>query len=165
MSQIEQLKNELALPPVCQIGVAVRDVSKTAEVYSTLFGVGPFNVYEATIHPYWYRDDKEPSTWRVKQGKAMMGNVELELMQHLEGRSAVAEWLEVHGEGLHHLGFLVSDFDGYARKFAALGFAPLLRVETFSKAYNGELKAACFDTTRVGGIIFEIFYKSWLLKP
>ena len=48
-SQTEQVRNELALPPVNQIGVAVRDVSKAADFYSTLFGVGPFNVYEATL--------------------------------------------------------------------------------------------------------------------
>lgn len=139
-------------------------MSKAADFYSTLFGVGPFNVYEATLDPYWYREDKNPSILRVKQGKAMLGTVELELMQHLEGRSAVAEWLEVHGEGLHHLGFLVLDFDAYAARFAALGFGPLLRVEAYSKAYNGQLKAACFDTTRVGGIIFEVFFKSWLIE-
>jgi len=37
-----------------------------------------------------------------------------------------------------------------------------MRTETFVEIYDGHLRACYFDTSRVGGVICEIIWKSWL---
>jgi 4-hydroxyphenylpyruvate dioxygenase-like putative hemolysin len=97
-------------------------------------------------------------------GKAMWGNVELELIQPLEGESLHTDFLETYGEGLHHLGFNVVNYDVVFERFLQEGFKPLMRAESYVAAYKGHLKACYFDTRRIGGIIFEIIWKSWLME-
>jgi len=160
MSDVDKLMKQLNLPPVSQIGVVVWDVDKAVEYYSSVFGIGPFNVYEFVPEKHWHKE--EPSHSKVKMGKAMLGSIELELIQPLEGKSIHQEFLDTRGEGLQHIAFNVSNYDDLFDRFIKAGFKPLLRSETYVPAYKGNLKAAYFDTDRVGGIIFEICWKSWL---
>ena len=160
MTGIDELKTKLGLPPVSQIGVVVRDVRKAADYYSSLFGIGPFTVYEFVPEKHWHMEELTYS--KVLMGKAMWGNIELELITPLEGKSIHKDFLESHGEGLQHLGFNVPHFDELYERFIQEGFKPLLRGETYVETYKGYLKACYFDTRRVGGIIFEIIWKSWL---
>ncbi len=160
MTGITELKARLGLPPVSQIGVVVRDVYKTAEYYSSLFGIGPFTVYDFVPGKHWYREELTYS--KVRMGKAVWGNLELELIQPLEGRSIHVDFLERHGEGLQHLGFNVANFDELYERFIQEGFKPLLRGESYVETYKGHLKACYFDTSRIGGVLFEIIWKSWL---
>jgi methylmalonyl-CoA/ethylmalonyl-CoA epimerase len=160
MTGIDELKARLKLPAVSQIGVVVRDVRKTAEHYSTLFGIGPFTIYEFAAEKHWHMEELTYS--KVLMGKAVWGNLELELIQPLEGKSIHVDFLRQHGEGLQHLGFNIADFDEYFKRFTEAGFKPLLRGETYVETYKGNLKACYFDTRAIGGIIFEIIWKSWL---
>ena len=158
---IESLRAALALPPIAQIGIAVRDVHATTAFYRDTFGIGPFTVYEFHSEKAWYHE--QPSVYRTLQGKAMLGNIELEFMQPIEGPSPAREFLEKNGEGLQHLGFLVPDYDDAFGRLVKAGFEPVLRVESFVPTYNGIVKACCFDTCSVGGVMVEIMWKSWLV--
>ena len=82
MTEIERIKAEFGLPPVSQIGVAVWDVDKAVDYYSSIFGIGPFTVYEFVPEKHWIMEELTYS--KVKMGKAMMGQVEFELIQPLE---------------------------------------------------------------------------------
>jgi len=95
-------------------------------------------------------------------GKAMWGNLELELIQPLEGQAIHTEFLQSRGEGMHHLGFNVANYDEICERFLQAGFKPLLRAESYVETYKGQLKACYFDTEKIGGIYFEIIWKSWL---
>jgi 4-hydroxyphenylpyruvate dioxygenase-like putative hemolysin len=159
MSASEELRTRIGLPPVSQIGVVVRDVDKAVEFYSSVFGLGPFTVYEFSPEKHWYME--EPSPLTLKMGKAMWGEVEWELLQPVQGKSLHKEFLETHGEGLQHLGFKVSDYDGTYKRMLDAGFRPLMRAETYVETYQGHLKACYFDTRRVGGVIFEIIWREW----
>ena len=160
MSGIDELRVKLKLPPVSQIGVVVRDVRKAADYYSSLFGIGPFTVYEFVPEKHWYMEELTYS--KITMGKAMWGNIELELIQPMEGKSLHQDFLDRHGEGLQHLGFFVSDFEERVEAFLQAGFKPVLRGETYVEPYKGYLKACYFDTQKVGGVLFEIIWKSWL---
>jgi catechol 2,3-dioxygenase-like lactoylglutathione lyase family enzyme len=155
----EGLRRELDLPPISQIGVAVKDVDQAVEYYSSVFGIGPFTVYDFTPEKHWYLE--EPSPLTLRQGKAMWGTVEWELMQLLDGRSAINDFLETHGEGLQHFGFVVPDYDEKLCRMERAGFRPLARIESHSEIYGGYLKACLFDTRRTGGVMFEFIWKSW----
>jgi methylmalonyl-CoA/ethylmalonyl-CoA epimerase len=160
MADANDLKAKLGLPPVSQIGVIVRDVNKAAEYYSSLFGVGPFTIYDFVPekHLYW----GEPTYAKLRMAKAPWGNIELELIQPLEGKSPHMDWFQKHGEGIQHLGFIVRDFDSLYKNFIAEGFKPLLESGYYSDVYKGEVKVTYFDTDKLVGVLFEIIWKSWL---
>lgn len=163
MKPFEETRKRLSLPPVSQIGIVVREMEGAVDHYSSAFGLGPFTVYEFAPDKHWYRE--EPSPVRLRMGKAMLGGIEVELLQPLDGKSDHREFLETRGEGLHHLGFNVADYDEVFGKFLEEGFEPLMRAETFVPTYNGYLRACYFDTRRIGGVLFEILWKSWLTSP
>ncbi len=158
-ANIEDIKINLGLPPVSQIGVVVKDVDRSVQYYSSMFGIGPFTTYEFVPENYWFME--EPSYLKFRMGKADWGPVEWELLQPLEGKSLHQEFLETHGEGLQHLGFNVKDYDEVFDRFIKAGFEPVMRAETYVDTYKGYLKACYFDTRRVGGVLFEIIWRSW----
>jgi methylmalonyl-CoA/ethylmalonyl-CoA epimerase len=160
MNAVRELQAELRLPQVAQIGVVVRNVDATAEFLSTMLGLGPFIFQEFQPEKHWFRE--EPCPLRLLMAKAIWGNLELELVQPLEGRGLHKEFLETHGEGLEHLGFEVSDYEEMFDRFTKAGFCPVERAETYVDAYKGYVRACYFDTYRVGGILCEIIWKSWL---
>jgi len=161
MSGIEDLKGKLTLPPVSQIGAVVKDVEKAATFYSSSFGIGPFTIYDWSPDRHWYNE--EPSYLKLRMGKAIWGEIEIELIQPLEGISDHKSFLETHGEGLHHLGFNVPNYEEVFERFLKEGFRPLMRAESYVETYKGHLKACCFDTRKIGGVLIEIIWKSWLI--
>jgi 4-hydroxyphenylpyruvate dioxygenase-like putative hemolysin len=163
MERAAALKAKLGLPAISQIGIVVRDMGKAVAYYEGMFGLGPWTVYESSPDKYWLRG--RPSYMKLRQGKAMLGGIELELIQPLAGESPFHEFLAEHGEGLHHLAFNTEDFDGMVRQFEAAGFKPLLLAQAYVETYQGTVRACHFDTRAVGGVIFEVLWKSWLLKP
>jgi catechol 2,3-dioxygenase-like lactoylglutathione lyase family enzyme len=163
MESAEALRAKLKLPPIDQIGIVVRDMRKAVEHYETLLGLGPWTVYESSPDKYLFKG--KPAAMRLRQGKAMLGGIEMELIQPLAGESPFHEFLAAQGEGLHHLAFHTDDFEGRIQQFQAAGFQPLLLVEAFVETYKGTVKACHFDTRAVGGVIFEVVWKSWLQKP
>jgi hypothetical protein len=110
---------------------------------------------------HWFME--EPSYIKMLIGKTMWGDIELELIKPLEGRSLHKDFLATQGEGLHHLGFNISNYDEMFEQFKKAGFKPLMRAESYVDTYKGFLKACYFGTQAVGGIIFEIIWKSWLM--
>jgi len=160
MDEIEEMQTKLDLPRVSQIGVVVRDMDRAVDYYESIFGLGPFTVYEFVPDKHWYME--EPSPLKLLMGKAMWGDVEWELLQPLEGKSLHQDFLDTHGEGLQHLGFNVGNYDETFERMKQAGFQPLMRAESYVETYGGNLKACYFDTRRVGGVICEIIWKSWL---
>jgi hypothetical protein len=156
----DQIQTELNLPPVHQIGVLTKDIKKAIDYYVSQFGLGPFTVYEFTPDKVWYKE--EPSHYKAIYGKTMLGDIELCLMQPLEGESIQKEFIEKHGDGLFNLGFHVQNYEEMFDKFLKAGFNPLARAESYVSNYNGYVKGCYFDTQKVGGIIFELLWMSWV---
>jgi methylmalonyl-CoA/ethylmalonyl-CoA epimerase len=92
-----------------QVGIVVRDMDTAIKRLSEL-GIGPF---EPKLLPEdakeTYRGKPFFPAKRVKIQAARIGNMELELIQPLEGGSPHREFLEKYGEGMQHLGFFVDD--------------------------------------------------------
>jgi glyoxalase/bleomycin resistance protein/dioxygenase superfamily protein len=53
----------------------------------------------------------KPTSFSLRIAFGALGGVLLELLEPLDDRSPHAEFLASRGEGLHHLAFLVPDFD------------------------------------------------------
>ena len=66
-----------------------------------------------------------------------MGNVQLELVQPVDGPSIYRDWIDTHGEGLHHINFLVDDVDETAGVLVGEGFPSLQSGKFGPKEENG----------------------------
>ena len=109
---------------LAQIGVAVRDVEKSARRLSQVFGIGPFRFID---YPPPGREDVErvyhgaPADFTARLAFANLGPVELELIQPLDGQSVWRDFLEEHGEGIHHIRFNVADIEETTEYLAGQG--------------------------------------------
>jgi catechol 2,3-dioxygenase-like lactoylglutathione lyase family enzyme len=143
----DDVRQQLQLPGVGQIGVVVEDVDRTIAFYESTFGLGPWDIREVGAPNVWDRGEEKQIKARL--AFADFGQVEIELIQILEGDSLHRAFLREHGEGLHHLGFFVKDFAAKLEQAKAMGFE-VLQVDPFGQAY------AYLDTRQPGGIIFEL---------
>lgn len=97
---------------VCQVGLVVRDIERVIAAYSRVFGV-PRPACIVTDEPEMahthYRG--QPTDARAKLAFFDMGQVTLELIEPIGGPSTWQEFLDEHGEGVHHIAFTVQDTD------------------------------------------------------
>jgi len=95
------------------VGVVVKDLERTLDTLTNVFGIGPFKIVD--FPPKDTDEDVEmtyygkPADFSAKFCFADMGNIELEIIQPISGKSVWFDFLEKHGEGIHHIKFLVSD--------------------------------------------------------
>jgi methylmalonyl-CoA/ethylmalonyl-CoA epimerase len=107
---------------VCQVGLIVRDIERSAEAYSRVFGVPKpeFIVTdEQEVAHTRYRG--EPTDARAKLAFFDMGQVTLELIEPIGGPSTWQEFLDEKGEGVHHIAFFVTDTDRAVKFLAGIG--------------------------------------------
>ncbi len=91
-----------------QVGVIVRDIEKTARHYAEVFGIDvpPVMITDAVDKAMTeYRGESTPA--RAKLAFMDMGNIQLELIEPDEYPSTWREFLDKHGEGIHHIAFNV----------------------------------------------------------
>ncbi len=140
---------DLKLPPVYQLGYVVRDLEKACAFYEAIYGVGPFQVIpEVDMDGAILRGT--PVETRIKVALAKSDKIEIEFIQPLQGKNLYTEFLEAKGDGIHHLGFLVDDMNGWKARFAARGFEPVFHRDM------AVMEFAYFDTSAVGGLMLEL---------
>lgn len=109
---------------IVQVGIIVRDIDKAAAAYAAFFGIDKAQArrtdgYEQTQAEYRGR----PSRGRAKLAFMDFGSLQVELIEPDEQPSTWREFLDQHGEGIHHIAFVI---DGMKEKVATLadrGFA------------------------------------------
>jgi Glyoxalase/Bleomycin resistance protein/Dioxygenase superfamily len=115
---------------ISQIAVVCHDLQRTMEQYTRLLGWGPWNVYRhepPRLHDTTLRGT--PTEFTMLGAETHVGDVGFELLQPLEGPSIYKEWLEQHGEGLHHVAVMLHDFRESSElktKFAEIGASVLM---------------------------------------
>jgi len=138
----------VTLPPVGHIGIVVRDIEKTVDYYSSVFGIGPFSILEYDIQGAILRGT--PCNGRIKVAAAQQGPLALELVEPLGEEGFYSEFLRQKGEGLHHLGFHVDDIAGVLAELAKQGTEPVFH------SSSGPIPFAYLDTEKIGGAILEL---------
>src|SRR6202051_3895609 len=99
-SLTSSLQSCLQLQRLVQIGIVVADLGQTTKLLTTLFGMGPFRLVEwpdRAESKYYYRGVEE--NVRIKQAFVQLGDVEVELIQPVEGRSGYKDFLDQNGGG------------------------------------------------------------------
>jgi len=97
---------------VCQVGLIVRDIERSIETYSRVFGIPkPGIIVTDGPEIAHTRFRGEPTDARAKLAFFEMGQVSLELIEPIGGPSTWREFLDEKGEGVHHIAFVVKDTD------------------------------------------------------
>ena len=143
-----QFKKILGFNEVSQVGIVVRDMEKSMKNYSEIFGIV---FYKVNIPEYFnttYRG--KPGFFRLKIAVGKVGDLDIELIQVLEGETVHGEFLEKRGEGLHHLGIRVKNMDEQIEALGKLG------VGVIQSGQRVGSKWVYMDTEKIIGIILEL---------
>lgn len=112
------------LPPIDQVGFIVKDMEQATAYYGALFGSFQVSEHEltgATFHG-------KTCDCKISMAIAMSGPLEIELIQPLGGENPYDEFLEEHGEGLHHLRFAIENLDETLKQLAGEGIEPFFQM-------------------------------------
>lgn len=106
------------------IGVVVRDIDKTLEYFLSTYAVGRYRI----VGDYTPSNEEllAGKDFKVKVATVEMGAIKLELLQPLDDKSILAQFLQARGEGLHHIAFSVPNFDDVMSKLRAQGVEMLV---------------------------------------
>lgn len=136
---------------IIQVAHVVKDIDAAMKHYWEVFGIGPWDVYE--FAPPLLRDSVymgQPSDHTYLLAVTWIGDVQLELMQPLTGRSSYTEFMERHGEGLHHVKLYYKDCRKAIEHFEKKGF------KVIQSGKFGEDEFYYLDTDKAFGVIYEI---------
>ncbi|MEM2122935.1 MAG: VOC family protein [Candidatus Bathyarchaeia archaeon] len=137
---------------IAQIGIVVKDLKESMEKYWKIFGIGPWDIYTftpSTMEPTPYT---KPLNCSFRIALAKMKNIQIELIQPLEGPTLHRDFLEKRGEGVHHIKEKLTDDE-----------IPLA-IEKYEKAGIKVIQGAKFkkdlhfylDTEELLGFIYEL---------
>lgn len=137
-----------------QVCVVTRDYQRTMEGLAKA-GIGPWRVYTfgpETVTELTYRG--KPASYSMKLCLAFSGAMMWEIVQPLEGPSLYEEFLEAHGEGVHHVAFDCGGMTWEERlaHFAERGFEMIQ-----SGWWQGKVPYAYFETEGDTTTTFETF--------
>jgi methylmalonyl-CoA/ethylmalonyl-CoA epimerase len=130
------------------VGIIVRDVYKALDYFSLTYSVGNSQVigdYSPSNEELMAGED-----FAVRIGVVDFGTMKLELLQPLNERSILSEFLRKNGEGLHHIAFSVPDFDEVLAIFKAQNVGMLL-----GGCHDGRRWVYMDTGSKPGGLITE----------
>ncbi len=133
----------------CQIGIVVKNIDETIEFYTKAFGFGPYEIKYVDYSDATYYG--ETAGYRGKRAFFRLGQIEIELIELVDGKTIHEDFLKEYGEGLHHIGFEVEDLRKSRGNAENAGFEitqGFMRPDGSGFAY--------LNTDRTGGVIFEL---------
>ena len=137
-----------------QIGIVVGDVEKYAKRYAEFFGVEEPEIIwseaEETAKTLYHG---KGTKGRVKQAFFEFDNICIELLEPVGGPSTWQEFLERHGEGVHHIAFEVKGMDGHIAEMEERG-AGLIQQGRWTGGSGG--RYAYFESEGQLGVILEL---------
>jgi hypothetical protein len=106
------MKTEINKDGFIQINIVVKDIYKAAQKWAELLGIQVPGIRAGHLegnekYPYDYRGEAVPSELLVCN--IDMGSFMIELHQPAGGPSTFQEFLDKHGNGVHHIGFEVGN--------------------------------------------------------
>ena len=146
-----QRPESLGSQVICQIGLVVRDIERSIAAYADLFGMDPsqWSLTDPQERAHTrYRG--QPTAARAKLAFFQLGSVSLELIEPVGAPSTWREFLETHGEGVHHIAFQIQGMDEQVAILERKGMPAVQRGD-----YTGG-RYAYVDATPQLGVILEL---------
>ncbi len=138
---------------LCQVGFVVHDVEATARKYAEAFG---FPMPPIMQTPGYDKAKTtvggEPSEATVRQAFFQTGQLVVELIEPDEHPSAWRDYLDKHGEGVHHIAFRVKDTKATEAALAAEGI-PVLQQGLYA---DGSGMYTYLDSAAQLGVMLEL---------
>ena len=97
------------------IGLVVKDVDKTIELWTKLFGISNWTRREVDT------TDASGQQRKARFANGTLGPLRIELLQPVAGMKMQSDFLATHGEGMHHLGFSAEDVEGTVKDLTSNG--------------------------------------------
>lgn len=95
---------------ICQVGLIVNDIESMVQRYSTIFGVDAPPIVETAGFEVTRTTYKgQPSNATAKLAFFDFGQVQIELIEPDRESSVWRDYLDAHGESVHHIAFMVKD--------------------------------------------------------
>ncbi|MEO0470395.1 MAG: methylmalonyl-CoA epimerase [Bacteroidota bacterium] len=122
------------------IGIAVKNLADSDQLFSTLFGQQP------------YKHETVESE-AVRTSFFQLGETKIELLEATAPHSAIARFLEKKGEGMHHIAFEVADIHAEMARLRAEGF----RLLNDAPKQGADNKLVCFVHPKdCNGVLVEL---------
>jgi methylmalonyl-CoA/ethylmalonyl-CoA epimerase len=122
------------------IGIAVKDLNHSNELFKKLFGKDHYKV-EAV------------ESEGVSTSFFMLGETKIELLQATNEDSAIAKFIDKKGEGIHHIAYAVDNITSEMERLKAEGFEILNK----EPKHGADNKLICFlHPKSTNGILVEL---------
>ncbi len=145
---------------IIQFAIVVHDLEKYLPNYAKHFHKGPWDIYDFAppeMSDVTYMG--KPAAWSARIALAWVGDRHVELIQPLKGPSVYFDFLEKHGEGLHHVKEWVQDCKTEIAKYKSQG------INVVQSGRLGEDEFYYLDTVPLLGFYLEIGNNGNIRKP
>jgi methylmalonyl-CoA/ethylmalonyl-CoA epimerase len=122
------------------IGIAVKDICKSNDLFSKLFGEPHYKMEEVLS------EGVSTSFFKVGENK-------IELLEATNPESPIAKFIEKRGEGIHHIAFDVDDIVSEIKRLEGEGFKVLNK--TPKKGADNKL-VAFLHPKSTNGVLIEL---------
>lgn len=122
------------------IGIAVKDIEKSNELFSTLFNTPSYKM-------------EEVESEGVKTSFFQIGESKIELLQATNPNSAIAKFIDKKGEGMHHIAFEVENIEEEIERLKKEGF---VLIHDIPKLGADNKKIAFLHPKSTNGVLVEL---------
>lgn len=122
------------------IGIAVKDLEKSNELFASLFGKTHYKT-------------EEVASEGVKTSFFQSGPNKIELLEATNADSPIAKFIEKKGEGIHHIAFAVNNIESEIKRLQKEGFIVLN--ETPKKGADNKL-VVFLHPKSTNGVLIEL---------
>jgi len=146
---------------ISQVAIVVKDIPTVVKNYWNILGIGPWLIFPwEGPHVYNRRYHEKPAWAREKIALAQIGNTQFEPVQPIVGDSIYQDFIEEHGEGLHHLQFIVDEVDEVNDVDEAVEILAKEGFPCLQRANIGDTGAFAYMDTKPLHIIWEPIHRA-----
>jgi methylmalonyl-CoA/ethylmalonyl-CoA epimerase len=132
---------KLILPEPSHFGYVTFNIERSIKNLQKYFGIRSFTRMVPNYFNKQYHG--KPQDFKMQFALARVGNIVYELIQVLQGETTYGDFLNEHGEGIHHLGYEISDLSKWTEVYKKVGIEPIMSGERIG------LKWAYFNTQEI----------------
>lgn len=122
------------------IGIAVRDLRSSVELYEKVFGLRCYNI-------------EEVADQKVRTAFFLIGNTKIELLESTDPEGPIGKFIEKRGEGIHHIAFAVNGIAEFLRHAEEKGIS---LIDKIPRKGAEELDIAFLHPRSTSGVLIEV---------
>ncbi len=122
------------------IGIAVKNLQESIQLYEHILGVPCYNV-------------EEISDQKVRTAFFQIGQTKIELLESSDPEGPVSKFIERKGEGVHHIAFAVENLTDALKEIEAKGYQ---LIDKQPRQGAEGLNIAFLHPKSIGGVLVEL---------